>query len=124
MEQLEILNKILKFINCDIQFKIAQDRICPKHKWGDGPWQNEPDFEVWLDKDTNYFCLARRNTLGAWCGYVILDKDHPCYNIEGLDGFSKIDVHWGVTLNEVCWGLNEVCWGLKEDDIKLDIKLV
>jgi hypothetical protein len=35
------------------------------------PWENEPDFEEWVDKDTGYICRVKRNesTLSL-CGYV------------------------------------------------------
>ena len=37
----------------------------------DRPWENEPNFEEWIDKATKYRCRVKRNmdTLGL-CGYV------------------------------------------------------
>lgn len=37
----------------------------------DRPWENEPDFEEWVDKKTNYRCRVERNkSMLHLCGYV------------------------------------------------------
>jgi hypothetical protein len=52
-----------------------------KHLWGDGPWVTEPDRVQWLDEETGYWCLARRNWhTGGWCGYVAISPSHPYFH--------------------------------------------
>lgn len=69
-----------------------------KSKWGDGPWQDEPDEDSWTDKATDLPCQAQRNMLtGAWCGYVGVSDDHPATKMsrDALEG--ALIVHGGVT---------------------------
>jgi hypothetical protein len=76
-----------------------------KSKWGEGPWQNEPDKVFWVDEDTKLDCLAIRSTAtGAWCGYVGVKKDHWAYEIdyEHIDNKYSLDVHCGLTFSEFC----------------------
>lgn len=47
--------------------------------WPKGRWDNEVDRLVFKDEKTGYLCLANRNSQGAWCGYVAIEKDHPLY---------------------------------------------
>lgn len=89
----------------------------PKSAWGDGPWQSEPDQEIWADPDTDLPCLAVRGPFGAWCGYVGVPPDHPAHGLSyyksefsieeieaGLGGklaaqkvVNDIEVHGGLT---------------------------
>ena len=48
-----------------------------KSKWGDGPWESEPDEKRWKDWETGYQCLILRGPVGALCGYVGVPLDHP-----------------------------------------------
>lgn len=48
----------------------------PKEEWGDGPWLNEPDKDIWIDPETDFPCLLWRHG-GTWCGYVGVPPDHP-----------------------------------------------
>lgn len=51
-----------------------------KSKWGDGPWQTEPDRVDWADEATGLLCSARRHPrMGHWCGYVCVPADHPLH---------------------------------------------
>lgn len=52
-----------------------------KSAWGPGPWQDEPDEVRWRDDATGYDCLLRRNSLGAWCGYVAVPEGHPLHGV-------------------------------------------
>jgi len=52
----------------------------------------EPDRVTWLSA-TGYPCIAQRNLLGAWCGYVGVREGHPGLNNE------SIHVHGGVTFS-------------------------
>lgn len=50
-----------------------------------GPWQGEPDKELWKDPESGFTCLTWRNHSGVWCGYVELPENHPLYGIEYSD---------------------------------------
>jgi hypothetical protein len=56
------------------------------------PWETEPDYLNWIDANTGYACVIKRNpTTGALCGYVRLPGGH-------LDKLSSVtDVHGGIT---------------------------
>lgn len=47
-----------------------------------GIWDNEPDKVQWVDAETNLDCLAVRNGMGAWCGYVGVPESHPWHGID------------------------------------------
>ncbi len=89
----------------------------PKSEWGDGPWQDEPDTEIWVDPDTDFPCLLHRHG-GTWCGYVGVPPMHPAdglsyykgdYDIEEVESgeaaelllaqkaINNISVHGGLT---------------------------
>lgn len=75
-----------------------------KTGWGDGPWQDEPDKVVWVDAATDLDCMAKRNSLGGWCGYVGAPPGHPL-NIGPRDHWNEapdLDVHGGLTYGAVC----------------------
>lgn len=41
------------------------------------PWENEPNFEQWVDKGTGYLCRVERNELTlSLCGYVAVPIGH------------------------------------------------
>jgi len=53
-----------------------------KSRWGDGPWQREPDRVRWTDPETGLECLMNRHaTHGSWCGYVGVGPEHPAYEL-------------------------------------------
>lgn len=63
-------------------------------KWPDGPWNNEPDHEDWVDEFTGYKCeIHRKPWNGALCGYVI----SPIAIF-----YADFKVHGGVTYNREC----------------------
>lgn len=72
-------------------------------EWGPGPWDNEADFVLWLDR--GYMCMIRRNFspewgTGALCGYVRVPTDNPAHD-KALDyGEFDLDVHGGITWAE------------------------
>lgn len=41
-----------------------------KSDWERGPWDDEPDEELWVDEATGLSCLVVRGPLRAPCGYV------------------------------------------------------
>ena len=69
-------------------------------EWGPGPWDDEPDRAEWRDEATGRPCLAVRNSMGAWCGYVAVDPGHPLCD-GGRDDLD-LDVHGGVTYAGKC----------------------
>lgn len=89
-----------------------------KSQWGEGAWTDEPDKVQWKDEATGLPCLANRGPLGAWCGYVGVNADHPLYESdyyisewgEELSAEEKaraalinpIEVHGGLTYAAHC----------------------
>ncbi len=72
-----------------------------KSKWGDGPWQSEPDRVEWNAHGLP--CLMVRHARsGHWCGYAAVSPGHPAFE----KGWDDIDVrvHGGVTYTEHCEG--------------------
>jgi hypothetical protein len=82
-------------------------------KWGEGPWQSEPDR---LEFQSHGFdCLLSRNSmLGNWCGYVGLPKTHSLYGQERPNTLDTLDVHGGVTYSAHCDGF--ICHVTKDPD--------
>lgn len=71
--------------------------------WPDGPWSAEPQWKVeWRDQATGYPCLAVRNPLGAWCGYVGIAEGHPSFG-QHYDA-TDVNVHGGLTYSGACSG--------------------
>jgi hypothetical protein len=78
-------------------------QLFDKALWIQGPWTTEPDYVAWIDEDTHYRCIARRNALGAWCGFVGVVGDHPLFMLPRTDtAFQFVDIHGGVTVAEFC----------------------
>lgn len=65
-----------------------------------GPWDDEPDKVQWIDGDTDLDCLAVRNHMGAWCGYVGVPRTHPYYRTP-FDHV-PVSVHGGLTFSNTC----------------------
>jgi|SRR5262245_2686658 len=76
-------------------------RFLDKSKWGDGPWQDEPDKVQWQDEETGLPCLAvRQRRSGHWCGYVGVSEGHRYF---GADcDKPDIQVHGGLTFADYC----------------------
>lgn len=90
-----------------------------KSKWGDGPWQTEPDRIEW--EQHGMPCLMLRNRMGAWCGYVAVNPGHRFYGV-GYSSCTKkpqckkskrdhycdhtpgnlLNVHGGITYGNTC----------------------
>lgn len=76
----------------------SADLGIPKAEWPAGPWQDEPDrvdFE-----HAGFACLAHRNRVGVWCGYVAVPPGHPAYGLkyEEID----VEVHGSLTYSDKC----------------------
>lgn len=67
-----------------------------------GPWDDEPDRIAWVDPDTGYHALMRRNPYGSWCGYVAVPPGHAAHgsDFNALD----LEVHGGLTYGARCFG--------------------
>ena len=69
-----------------------------RSKWPiDGPWVGEPDIVEFIEKQTGYLCTIKRNSMGAWCGYVDLPAR---YYISEDSGLYEISVQGGVTYSD------------------------
>lgn len=71
-----------------------------KSEWSRGPWDQEPDRMEW--EHAGFVCLAVRNPMGAWCGYVGVPPSHKLYgkDYEGIDHL--VEVHGGPTYSNKC----------------------
>ena len=97
--------------------KKIEQHYLDKTQWRNGPWQSEPDRISWVDPETGYDCLIRRHdTLGFYCGYVAVTKDHTWYEKKYSD--VDIECHGGLTYSRECDGDVEkgICHITKEDD--------
>jgi hypothetical protein len=72
-----------------------------KSGWGFGPWLWEPDKVQWIDAATGLDCLAVRNDLGVWCGYVGLPPGHKLHGA-GYDDVEEHAAHGGLTFSGPC----------------------
>jgi hypothetical protein len=68
--------------------------------WPAGPWDNEPDKMQWPDAATGLPCLAVRNAVGAWCGYVGVPPGHAYHGMHYDD--VNCSVHGGLTFADAC----------------------
>jgi hypothetical protein len=68
--------------------------------WLKGEWDNEPDRVDFIH--AGFSCFIMRNTLGNWCGYVGVPKEHPHYEKSYND--VDVDVHGGLTYADKCMG--------------------
>lgn len=80
--------------------------IIDKSEWPAGPWKDEPDREFWIDEETGYPCLIRRqNILGFWCGYIGISKENPLFEKKyEEESYDEIEVHGGITYSKHCDG--------------------
>lgn len=103
--------------------KTIEYHTTDKLEWGNGPWDDEPDKVQWLDETTGKPCLAVRNHMGAWCGYVGVTFGHPAFGRHYDDVLptaswmryflarflarffkrdSYVEVHGGLTFADIC----------------------
>lgn len=76
---------------------IPQIIVSDRAKWLEGPWKTEPDWIYYIDEETGFDILIKRNELlGHLCGYVGIFRDHPYYQINYMrDPLWKLDVYGG-----------------------------
>lgn len=79
------------------------ERLYSRDGKASGPWDNEPDRIAWVDPDTRYPCLMRRNEFGSWCGYVAIPPDHTAHGWD-YGELEEIEVHGGLTYSQGCLG--------------------
>ena len=72
-----------------------------RRKWAapEGPWQNEVDYEFWIDPDVVLPCVIIRNSIGALCGYVGVSADNVLYGLSehGVEEDYILSSHMGIT---------------------------
>lgn len=83
------------------------------YELGPGPWDNEPDRIEFTSRVGGLPCLMRRTQMGAWCGYVAVTRDHPCYG-KGMSDLQFLEAHGGITYGHGCTG--EICHVPKEGE--------
>jgi hypothetical protein len=76
--------------------------IVDRSDWLSGPWDAEPDKVQWQDPDTGMPCLAVRNKMGFWCGYVGVTQGHPFFGAGYDDEKVDVRVHGGLTFSSFC----------------------
>lgn len=64
-----------------------------------GPWNDEPNEVDFTDEITGYPIALRRNTYGAWCGYVGVPDGHPWHGMDYFDDPDDIICHGGLTFS-------------------------
>jgi hypothetical protein len=73
--------------------------VIDKSTWGPGAWQDEPDRVDFVH--AGFACMAlRRDTMGNWCGYVGVPREHPAYGKDYND--VDVEVHGGLTYANHC----------------------
>ena len=82
------------------------DHKVDRSNWAPGPWDSEPEDRVeWRHR--GFPCLAVRNSLGAWCGYVAVPPGHPWHG-KGYDAIDA-DCHGGLTFSDGCHPDSAIC---------------
>lgn len=76
------------------------ENIISRDGWPQGEWDKEPDKVQYPDPVTGYPCLAKRNQMGVWCGYVGVPEGHPAHG-KGY-GDVEFEVHGGLTYADNC----------------------
>jgi uncharacterized protein (TIGR02996 family) len=64
----------------------------PKKTWGDGPWRQEPDADDW--SHAGVLCAVHRNSVGAWCAYVVVPKGHKWHRRRGEEIDCPQEITW------------------------------
>ncbi len=85
----------------DRQWNYPAGFIYKREKWPPGPWDGESDKMQFADPETGMACLIVRNSIGALCGYVGVDRGHPLHG-RGYEQVGFFDVHGGLTFADGC----------------------
>jgi antitoxin (DNA-binding transcriptional repressor) of toxin-antitoxin stability system len=94
-----ILDKMMLENTRNHQEKTSIEYKLDKASWPRGEWDYEPDYSEWTDEETGYLCYARRNKVGAWCGYVNIRSGHPLFDKPHLETWDLrfFEVYGGIT---------------------------
>lgn len=84
--------------------EVAEHKV-DRTGWTPGPWDGEPDKVQW--NHAGFACLAVRNRMGAWCGYVGVPREHPAYKQDYNE--VEVDVHGGLTFADKCQPKGPIC---------------
>lgn len=80
--------------------------LAGRDRWGEGPWQAEPDIAEWRARGSALPRLGVRGPMGGWCGYVGLPPGHPLHGKSWGDAAVEVHgVHGGITYGDACAGL-------------------
>jgi hypothetical protein len=82
--------------------KTIEYSFIDKTTWTRGEWDSEPDKVQWPDPTTGLPCLAVRNPVGCWCGYVAVSEAHPWFEKHYTDKLVQIDCHNELTFSNFC----------------------
>lgn len=103
---------------------VMETETIDKSKWGEGPWQGEPDRKEWKDEASGLPCMIIRTSMGHLCGYVGVPPAHPLHGVEysgcpqgaacpdrteehpwcGHAPEAVLRVHGGITYSDKCQG--------------------
>lgn len=87
--------------------QIIPHTVPHKHTWGEGPWQQEPDFAR-LEHAGFPGILLRQESSGHWCGYVGVPPGHPWHGKDDStvyeEGVPEPVCHGGITYGRPCAG--------------------
>ncbi len=86
------------------------DVLIDKSGWGDGPWQDEPDYERYVLQ--GFPCVIMRSIVGMLCGYVAVPSVHPWYRLSPEE--LPVRVHGGCEFRK--YG-NDQWLRSEEDDV-------
>jgi len=77
-----------------------EKRYRDRSNWCPGPWDDEPDFVMWIDENTKYICMASRHLCGGWRGYIGITKSNFWWGRESKYFSQYGSVHGGITRGE------------------------
>lgn len=95
--------------------RLFMDTFVNRSGWEQGPWDDEPDVAVWMDRSTHLPCVAlRHGDFGNFCGYVIVAELEDIYKDvvpgegrEVAEPEYSYSVHGGVTYSCHEWPTHE-----------------
>ena len=86
-----------------IQFTEQYSGKNDRSAWKRGQWDAEPlDKAVWVHN--GYDCMIKRNSYGAWCGYVAVKQGHKLFGANYCDVSAGIEC---LTYSDECYG--DIC---------------
>lgn len=77
--------------------KVMYPRDIYNEQWGIGEWTDEPDYVAFMHNGIR--CEIMRNCVGAICGYIIVEANHPWHTKDYHD--IDAEVHGGLTFAQL-----------------------